>query len=277
VSRIHRLFVIAALVAANIAVLAQTQKPAARAVLQGLVQSTGTPIPGATVTATHSTTNQQAVTSTDLNGRYQLRLPEMGNYNVEVTMPAFATAAKSAVAADASLPTRLDFDLVLASRTQQASAQRGRTVGLRGRGAQTLKVQQTAAATGAPDEEPDELTAQLPAELQVPGLPRRLLPRQLRLSATMQRQRSGTISISIANRFSSSSINSSASEVNVVSAAEALLFLAHGAMVVRGVAGAAEAVALRSAGAAAALVPRVPAATFLTRLPIPRSTRPRIR
>src|SRR5205085_10228060 len=98
-----------------------------------------------------------------------LKVPLAGTYNVETAMAAFATAAKPAEVKDGSMPLRLDFDLTLASRTQQAAAQPRPTVGLRGRGAQTLRVQQTANPNAPEQNQPEELTAQPPADIQTPG------------------------------------------------------------------------------------------------------------
>jgi hypothetical protein len=169
VRSLNRFILIAALIVANIVVLAQTRP--AGGTIQGIVQSGGTPLPGVTVTATNSTTNEKVTTSTDPNGQYQLKVPATGTYNVETTMSAFATSAKPANVSDASTPLRLDFDLTLASRTQQAAAQPPpATVGLRGRGAQTLRVQQTANPNNPTQEnQPEELTAQVPNDVQVPG------------------------------------------------------------------------------------------------------------
>jgi len=174
----NRLLLIIILVAANIAVVAQTQR-AAGGTIQGIVQSTGTPLPGVAITATNSETNEKLTTSTDVNGRYQLRVPAMGTYTVESALAAFATATKPADVRDLATPVRLDFDLSLVSRTQQpqqtATPQpRVLARGGRGRGAttQTLQVQQTAAAQAAEasqENQPEELNAGLPTEIQVPG------------------------------------------------------------------------------------------------------------
>jgi trimeric autotransporter adhesin len=169
VRSLNRAVFIIILIAANIAVLAQTQRSAAGGILQGIVQSGGTPLPGVTITATNSVTNEKIYTSTDLNGQYQLKLPAAGKYNVEAAMSAFAPVAKQADVADASNAVRLDFDLTLGSRTQQASAQPRLTIGARGRGAQTLQVQQTSTPNTPQENQPEELTAQLPNEVQVPG------------------------------------------------------------------------------------------------------------
>jgi trimeric autotransporter adhesin len=138
---------IAALVLANVVIFAQTQKPGTGGVIQGIVQSGGALIPGVTVTATNFITDEKVSTSTDPNGQYQLTLPKTGAYGayiVETSMPAFAPGIKEADIKDPSQPERLDFELMLLSRSQQASANRAPSVGLRERGAQTLPVTQQA-------------------------------------------------------------------------------------------------------------------------------------
>src|SRR5215468_6454826 len=166
---INRLGLIFTLVLANIVVLAQTQRPAAAGIIQGIVQSGGTTVPGVTVTATNTTTNEKFTTSTDLNGQYQLRLPAIGSYNVETSMAAFAPSTKTAEISEASAPVRMDFDLTLSSRTQNASAQPRQTVGFRGRGAQTLQARQTETSDASQENQSEELTAQTPNDVQVPG------------------------------------------------------------------------------------------------------------
>jgi trimeric autotransporter adhesin len=166
---VNRAVFIIILIAANIAVLAQTQRPAAGGILQGIVQSSGTPLPGVAITVTNAATKEKIYTSTDLNGQYQIKLPASGKYNVEAALAAFAPAAKQAEVAGAANPVRLDFDLTLGSRTQQSSAQPRLTIGPRGRGAQRLQVQETATPNAAQENQPEELSAQAPIEVQVPG------------------------------------------------------------------------------------------------------------
>jgi hypothetical protein len=168
---LKRFIFIATLVVANIAVLAQTQRPATVGIIQGIVQSGGTPVPGVAVTATNSTTNEKVTSSTDPNGQYQLKVPAIGTYNVEATMPAFAGATKQTTIVDSQTPARLDFELTLASRTTQAPAQARQTVGVRGRGAQQLQVAQTAPTNPGQENNPtDDLAPQqAPTNLQVPG------------------------------------------------------------------------------------------------------------
>src|SRR5262249_19822637 len=98
----------------------QTQRPAA--VIQGIVQSQQTPIPGASVSATNSDSGEKVTTVTDVNGQYSLTVTPGGKYTVETTMAAFASSTKDADLTDTSSPVRLDFELNLRSRSTQNSA-----------------------------------------------------------------------------------------------------------------------------------------------------------
>jgi trimeric autotransporter adhesin len=169
VHSINRLGLIIILVLANIVVLAQTQRPAPAGIIQGIVQSGGTAVPGVTITATNTATNEKFTTSSDLNGQYQLRLAAIGSYSVETSMAAFAPSTKTAEISDASAPVRMDFDLTLSSRTQNASAQPRQTVGFRGRGAQTLQARQTETSDASQENQSEEVPAQIPNDAQVPG------------------------------------------------------------------------------------------------------------
>src|SRR2546430_15826600 len=73
VRSLSRSLTIVGLALVNIVVLAQTQKPAIVGIIQGIVQSANTPLPGVSITATNSATNEKTITSTDLNGQYQLK------------------------------------------------------------------------------------------------------------------------------------------------------------------------------------------------------------
>jgi hypothetical protein len=108
--------------------------------ITGIVKSGNTPIPGATVTATNSSTQEKTTTSTDLNGAYSLQVAG-GKYELRVEMPAFAPSTREITLADPS--THADLELTLLSRTQQAALpqQRPATAGA-GRGFQSLSVMQ---------------------------------------------------------------------------------------------------------------------------------------
>ena len=118
-----RSLIIAGLILANVAIFAQTQKrpQPAGGVIQGIVQSGNMPLPGVTVAATNFITNEKVTTSTDLNGQYQLKVPAPGAYILETSMAAFAEGVKEADVKDANQPERVDFELVLLSRSQQTT------------------------------------------------------------------------------------------------------------------------------------------------------------
>lgn len=169
VRSVSRVLIIAGLALANLVVLAQTQRPAI-GVIQGIVQSGGTPIPGVAVTATNSMSGEKVTTSTDPNGQYQLKVAGTGTYSIEAAMAGFAPATKP-VELQAGAPARLDLELTLASRSQQAAAQPAPAVGFRGRGAQRLQVQQTGQAEPQDQQaQTDDLTAQVQPDLATPGL-----------------------------------------------------------------------------------------------------------
>src|SRR5262245_3120695 len=103
------------------AVFAQTQTQLPKAVIQGIVQSQRTPIPGASVSATNSATGERITTVTDVNGRYSLAVSPGTKYTVETTMAAFASSMKDADVTAAPGPLRVDFELNLLSRSTQDS------------------------------------------------------------------------------------------------------------------------------------------------------------
>jgi Carboxypeptidase regulatory-like domain len=108
--------------------------------ITGVVKSGNTPIPGATVTATNSSTQGKIATSTDTNGAYTLQVPQ-GKYELGVEMPAFAPSTREIVLGDPS--TRADLELTLLSRTQQVARPQQRPVTAGGvRGFQSLAVMQ---------------------------------------------------------------------------------------------------------------------------------------
>jgi hypothetical protein len=89
--------------------------------IHGVVKSSTTPLPGATVTATHKQSGHKATTATDLDGSYSLALSEDGDYLLEVQMAGFALAEKTVAVNAAAVPLAADFDLTLLSRVQKPS------------------------------------------------------------------------------------------------------------------------------------------------------------
>ncbi len=98
--------------------LAQEAPAAPAFSITGVVKSGNTPIPGATVTATNSSTQEKATTSTDTHGVYTLQVAQ-GKYELRVEMAAFATGTREIVLGEPG--TRTDLELTLLSRTQQAA------------------------------------------------------------------------------------------------------------------------------------------------------------
>jgi hypothetical protein len=166
------------LLVANFILIAQTNTVAT---IQGIVGSGNYPLPGVEVTATGAD-GKKTVTTTGVNGQYQLKVPAAGHYTVDVALAAFAPATKEVDVTDAGPPARLDFDIMLRSRAPQqqaASAPPQETVQLAPRGGgrggrggqQNPTLLQTARARGqdANGQQPeDDLTA-TPPDLQIPG------------------------------------------------------------------------------------------------------------
>lgn len=134
--------------------------------ITGVVKSGNTPIPGATVTATNSSTQEKTATSTDTNGAYTLRIAQ-GKYELRVEMPAFAPSTREIVLGE--LSTRADLELTLLSRTQQAERPRQRpaTSGAN-RGFQSLAVMQGLASAEANNGSGADQIA--PSGMPVPGI-----------------------------------------------------------------------------------------------------------
>ncbi len=101
---------------------AQVQRPESGISIQGTVKSGNTPLPGASVDAINRDSLEQVATTTDLSGRYSLRLPGAGTYLVTAEMTAFMTVDQQVVITDAHT-VRADFDLMLRSKSQTITAQ----------------------------------------------------------------------------------------------------------------------------------------------------------
>jgi hypothetical protein len=143
--------------------------PAQSYLISGVVKSGNAAIPGATVTATNSSTGEKSVTSTDLDGTYTLPVNAAGKYQVRVEMPAFAASTREVVLDNST--ARADIELALLSRTQQAARTgQGPTAAAAAaranRGFQSLSVMQgmaDAAASGPTDQI-------VPSGMPIPGL-----------------------------------------------------------------------------------------------------------
>src|SRR5262252_9015510 len=133
VSIFLRASIILVLFIVNLVVIAQTT---AGGTIQGIVGSGNYPLPGVEVTAT-SSDGKKTVTTTGVNGQYQLKVSAAGHYTVEVTLAAFAPATKEVDVTAGGQAARLDFEILLRSRAPQqqaAAAPAPETVPLAGRG-----------------------------------------------------------------------------------------------------------------------------------------------
>src|SRR5215467_11355436 len=175
-----RSLIILALFIANLVVLAQTNSGGT---IQGIVGSGNYPLPGVEVTATNAESGKKTVTTTGVNGQYQLKVPGGGHYTVEVALAAFAPATKEVDVTAGGQPARLDFEILLRSRApqQQAAATpapatiplagRGGRGGRGGGGQQNPTLLQTASAQGQDantQQQEDDLTANTP-DIALPG------------------------------------------------------------------------------------------------------------
>jgi len=135
--------------------------------ITGMVKSGNTPIPGATVIATNSSTEAKTTTSTDINGGYTLQVASAGKYQLRVEMPAFAPSTREIVVGETG--SRADLELTLLSRTQQAERTQQRPATARtGRGFQSLSVLQGLAASEASNSNGTDQI--VPAGMPIPGV-----------------------------------------------------------------------------------------------------------
>ena len=160
---------VAVLLLAATCCLAQDTNPAATFSVTGIVKSASTPIPGATVTAINSATQEKTQTSTDTNGAYSLQLSAQGKYQLRVEMPAFSPSTRDI---DLAAPvSHADLELTLVSRSQQAVHTQSRPTTARagaGRGFQSMAVMQgLAAAESSGGGGADQI---VPSGMPVPGI-----------------------------------------------------------------------------------------------------------
>jgi len=139
--------------------------------ISGSVRSGSTPIPGATVTATNSSTGEKISTSSGIDGTYTLQVTAQAKYELRAEMPAFALSTREIVLD--SPAGRADLEVTLLSRTQQAvrkqpveRADQRPGAGRANRGFQSLSVMQGLADAGNGGA-PDQI---VPSGMPVPGM-----------------------------------------------------------------------------------------------------------
>ncbi|HEX3352313.1 MAG TPA: TonB-dependent receptor [Terriglobales bacterium] len=146
--------------------MAQDAPPPQTYSISGVVKSGNAPIPGATVTATNSSSGEKTSTSSDLDGTYTLPVAGSGKYELRADMPAFAPGTREIIIDHTA--GRADLELTLQSRTQQAArAARSPSAAARAnRGFQSLSVMQ-GMADAANGGSGDQI---VPSGMPVPGM-----------------------------------------------------------------------------------------------------------
>ncbi|HUO60147.1 MAG TPA: TonB-dependent receptor [Candidatus Acidoferrales bacterium] len=89
--------------------------------IHGLIKSGTTPMPGVTVTASHSLTGKKVITSTDADGSYSLVLPGKGKWVLRVEFPAFQVQTAEVVLTPTAPDGKSDFSLILLSRAPKST------------------------------------------------------------------------------------------------------------------------------------------------------------
>jgi hypothetical protein len=90
--------------------------PAAKAEISGKILSGRSPLPGVAVTASNSITGRKYVTSTDVDGSFDLPLPAFGRYVVRAEFAGFAPQTKEVIVNSATPQAKAELELTLQSR-----------------------------------------------------------------------------------------------------------------------------------------------------------------
>lgn len=137
--------------------------------IHGTVKSGNAPIPGAAVSISLESSTTTISTWTDVDGSYSAAVPSYGTYTVLVQMVAFANSSQKVVVNASHSIVRANFELILQSRTREATPRPARPAGQAGaqRGFQSLSILQNMTgqdSTGAPANDV------VPAGMPVPGI-----------------------------------------------------------------------------------------------------------
>ena len=152
--------------------LGQAPPAAARRIIHGVVKSGNVPIPGVTVTATNSVTDQKVTTSTDVDGSYSLQVTSDGHYSVRAQMAAFAPVTKDVTVDATNSNAEVSLELLLLSRVQKTepteqTARRPSAGPGAARGFQNLAVMQSAEGQEAGGNNTSDI---VPPGMPVPGI-----------------------------------------------------------------------------------------------------------
>ncbi|HKV24468.1 MAG TPA: TonB-dependent receptor [Candidatus Acidoferrum sp.] len=118
--------------------------------IAGKVHSGKTPLPGVTVTASNSLSGKKYSTATLLDGSFLLGALPRGRYVLRTSFMGFAEQTQEVVLNPESPAGKADFELVLASRQQEQSTDRGAAIAaaLAGKGFQNLTVEPSDSGIG---------------------------------------------------------------------------------------------------------------------------------
>ncbi len=110
--------------------------------IRGQVKSGSVPLPGVSVTATNTLTGKKYSTTTDINGNFEMTIPQNGRYVLKTDFAGFAGATKEALLNATNRDQKVEFAVVLASRAeaQDAKEAASTTQQSSGRGAQNLSL-----------------------------------------------------------------------------------------------------------------------------------------
>jgi hypothetical protein len=173
-------------------------------VLQGVVKSGTTPVPGATVSATNPATGQKVVGWTQMDGSYKLALPGDGEYVVRAQMAAFATSSMHVTVGAANRSPHADLQIILLSKAQAQAGSAGLQAlaggGAGNRGYQALSVMQ--GEGGADTGNGADQVA--PAGMPVPGVPTSISTESVSVSGTQSPSFANMSSEEMRSRFQES-------------------------------------------------------------------------
>ena len=114
--RLFRTTALIALLASALAVPAMAQSQATTGVIEGTVlDESGAPVPGATVTIRNTATNFERVVTTDAEGRFRGLLLPLGPYRVTVALLGFATLVRDGINLAVGQTVNLDLKLKVSS------------------------------------------------------------------------------------------------------------------------------------------------------------------
>jgi len=103
---------------------ARAQSGVTGGALRGTVlQQTGEPLPGATVTVTNLETNVTRTVTTDTGGAYRVSALPPGSYNVTAEMSGFATQRRESLSLHLGQTAAVDFTLSVAGPSEEATVE----------------------------------------------------------------------------------------------------------------------------------------------------------